>query len=198
MIPDQDQSLARKDDDIKKADVNEATEIPNKTVSVQTQALRTYMQVKGFKTALDLAKHLGLPRNTVRHMLHGDSKSGRIEHKTRNAIYAATGLKEFLPQDGSTIVPGENKVILTATSTDNLRDVADDAIEKLNEIIKKLFSDERRSLPNFDGNAMTSEQHAVRIKHLLRVLDQELDYFKLKENEQARDVLRQRIDAKEI
>lgn len=154
---------------------------------------------KKYASMTAFAKATGLSRHTIMQIC--DGRLTNITARTRSAIFATTGLSEFSP-------PSTNKT--DAPSTEPSETHQPSPIGDLQRV-KAAAEGILRSVTRLEGAACSDigplvtaiksgnpEQHVERIRQVLSALDQELSFFKDEGRESAREVLRARIDPKDV
>lgn len=174
----------------------------NEETPLLAQALKYYLQANKRKYASMTAfgRATGLSRHTIMQVCNGTLTN--ISSKTRTAIFAATGLREFSPfpegdrGNSKTYGTGQKEASLDSDLA-GIRAAADDVVRRVVRIQSvSSMSSELPQMGPVDG--LSVAQHVERVRQVLTALDRELGFFKELEREEARGLLRERIHARDI
>ena len=154
---------------------------------------------KKYPSMTAFAKAVGLSRHTIMQIC--DGRLAKITPKTRSAIFAATGLPEFSHPSkravGSQLDTENHGTQPTAiTELQRMRFAAEVVLRstiRLQDLVR----------PDLGPivvpvKSESPEQHVERVRQVLSALDQELSFFKETSREREREVLRLRIDPKDV
>jgi hypothetical protein len=154
---------------------------------------RRYPSMTGF------AKASGLSRHTIMQVCDGRLKN--ITSRTRSAIFATTGLPEFSPYPGpvGSRTAGTRSSVAQSSSETVLLSMKG-AAEKILSGINRLQAGTTNELGLMTKAVVSAspEQHVERIRQVLTALDQELAFFKELDRDHERELLRTRIDPKDV
>ncbi|MGI0054637.1 MAG: hypothetical protein ACREBZ_02805 [Thermoplasmata archaeon] len=145
------------------------------------------------------AKAVGLSRHTIMQICNG--RLTNPNERTRSAIFAATGLVEFSPNPATgTKKAGKSRANPTVNSPARNLDHLKSAVQDLIKIVAEIQSGGglELGLMTKSTGSVSPEQHVERIRQVLSALDQELAFFKELDRERDRELLRTRIDPKDV
>lgn len=178
---------------------------PTKSDRDQSTALREYLEVhkERFPSVKAFVEASGLSESTVKRILMGHHS---LKIDKRAAIFAITGLPEFAPTGSKVAVATAgptSRSLAKPKMTPQMREPLariQSSVEEIRDALTDLTTerDALRLLEQHSGKEMSAEQHVARVRHILNALDQELGYFKALDHEGARELLRTRIDARDV
>lgn len=166
-----------------------------------SRSLSTFLRSnnKRYPSMTAFAEKVGLSRHTIMQIC--DGRQSYLANRTRSAIFAATGLEEFAPF----AEPSVNGAVPAATSQRDAQFATElgrirASTEAIAQSLARLQSASMEDLavPQRSPPGLSAAQHVERVRQVLTALDQELAFFKTVEKDQARELLRSRIDPRDI
>lgn len=167
--------------------------------SLLALSLRTYLQQNRarYPSMTAFAKAVGLSRHTIMQICDGSLT--RITGQTRSAIYAASGLSSFAPfaeHEGRPTRSLAAGLPSVQPSLSTLRRSAEAILSAVSEL--ELAEARDVGIPKRAPAEITASQRVERVRQVLTSLDQELTFYKDVSREREREMLRSRIDARDI
>jgi len=145
------------------------------------------------------AKGAGLSRHTIMQICDGRLTS--LTNRTRSAIFAATGLEAFAPfpeppPDNSASPARSSRSAPFSAELARLRTATDEILQTLTRLQSVPMGD--LGVPPRAPTGLSAAQRIERVRQVLTALDQELAFFKQVDRSQARELLRSRIDPRDV
>jgi hypothetical protein len=154
---------------------------------------------KKYPSMTAFAKAVGLSRHTIMQIC--DGRLAKITPKTRSAIFAATGLADFSHSSRRAVgsrpdTEAHSTQPAASTELQRMKSAAEVVLRSAIRLQDLVRSDLGPIVVPIKSES--PEQHVERVRQVLSALDQELSFFKVTSREREREILRLRIDPKDV